>query len=285
LTSIARDAPQYVVFFDELRRMGLMVDVDARGYGQRPERFADIARELVNAQVDLIVCAGDTAIRAAQKATTKIPILAVTDDMVGSGLVRSLVNPGGNTTGVSILATELDGKRQELLIEMVPGLRRMGALVDPNTTAPRMLQALQDAARARGVELSVYRVAKADDIVRAIAAAKHSGAAALNVLASPLLFANGRVIFERAATLRVPAIYQWPEMAEDGGLVGYGPRVVQIFRETLTRQAVKILRGARPADLPVEQPTKFELVILKTAKALALTIPQSVLLRADQVIE
>jgi putative tryptophan/tyrosine transport system substrate-binding protein len=131
----------------------------------------------------------------------------------------------------------------------------------------------------------VYRVAKADDIVRAIDSAKHSGAAALNVLASPLLFANGRVIFERAATLRVPAIYQWPEMAEDGGLAGYGPRVVQIFRETLTRQAVKILRGARPADLPVEQPTKFELVILKTAKALALPIPQSVLLRADQVIE
>jgi ABC-type uncharacterized transport system substrate-binding protein len=278
--------PQYVVFLEELRRMGFMVDVDARGYGQPPERFADIARELVNAKVDLIVCAGDAAIRAAQQATATIPILAVTDDMVGSRLVRSLVNPGGNTTGVSILATELDGKRQELLIEMVPGLRRMGALVDSHTTAPRMLQALQGAARARGVELSLYRVAKADDIVRAIDAAKNSGAAALNVLASPLLFANGRVIFERAAALRVPAIYQWPEMAEDGGLVGYGPRVVQIFRETLTRQAVKILRGARPADLPVEQPTKFELVInLKTAKALGLTIPQTLLLRADRVIQ
>ena len=121
-----------------------------------------------------------------------IPILALTEDMVGSGLVRSLANPGGNTTGVSILATQLDGKRQDILIEMVAGLRRMAALADSNTTAPRELKALQEAARARGVELSLHRVAKPEEIAPAIGAAKHSGATALNVLATPLLFTTSR---------------------------------------------------------------------------------------------
>ena len=132
----------------------------------------------------------------------------------------------------------------------------------------------------------LQRVAKPEEIVRAIDAAKDAGAAALNVLATPLLFSNRRIIFERAAALRLPGMYQWPEMAEEGGLVAYGPRIVQIFRELMTRQVVKVLRGARPADLPVEQPTKFDLVInVKTAKALGVTIPPSVLQRADQLIE
>ncbi len=206
--------------------------------------------------------------------------------MVGSGLVRSLAQPGRNTTGVSILATELDGKRQEILIEAVPGLRRMAALADSNTTAARQLQALQEAARARGVELSIHRVSKSEEVVPAIDAAKTSEAAALNVLASPLLFANRQGIFERAAALRLPAVYQWPEMAEQGGLVAYGPRIVQIFREVVARQLVKLLRGAKPADLPVEQPTNFELVInLKTAKAIGHEVPAGFVLRADKVIE
>src|SRR5258708_27182261 len=124
--------------------------------------------ELVKAKVDAIFCAGDVAIRAAQRATATIPILAITDDMVGSGLVRSLANPGGNTTGVSLLATELDGKRQEVLMELVPGVRRMAALADTETTAPRQLQALKDMARARGVELSIHPVARPEEIVAAI---------------------------------------------------------------------------------------------------------------------
>lgn len=285
-----RDAPHHVALFDELRRAGFVLgqnlNVDTRGYGLGTDRLPDIAREVVNAKVDVILCGGDPAIRAAQQATATIPILALTEDMVGSGLVRSLANPGGNTTGVSILATQLDGKRQDLLIEVVAGLRRMAALVDSSTTAPPELKALQDAARARGVELSLHRVATPADIVPAIAAAKNSGAAALNVLATPLLFSNRRVIFERAAALRLPAMYQWPEMAEEGGLVAYGPRIVNIFRHQLTRQLVKLLRGAKPAELPVEQPTQFELVVnLRAAKALGLTIPQSLLLRADQVIQ
>jgi putative tryptophan/tyrosine transport system substrate-binding protein len=290
LSSNPRDAPQFVAFFEELRRVGFVfgqnLNIDARGFGLRPEQFAAIARALVNAKVDVIVCTGDAAIRATQYATATIPMLGITDDMVGSGLVRSLANPGGNTTGVSILATELDGKRQDILIEAVPRLRRLAALADSNTTAPRQLKALQDAARARGIELSLHRVAKPEEIGPAIDAAKNSGAAALNVLATPLFFANRRAIFERVTALRVPAMYHWPEMVEDGGLVAYGPRVVQIFRELMTRQVVKLLRGVKPADLPVQQPTKFELVInMKTAKAIGLTIPPSLLQRADQVIE
>jgi putative ABC transport system substrate-binding protein len=285
-----QDAPQHAAFFDELRRMGFKLsqnlNVDARGFGLRTERFAGIARELVNAKVDAILCGGDSAIRAAQQATVTIPIVGVTEDMVGSGLVRSLANPGGNTTGVSILATQLDGKRQEILMEVVPGLRRMAALADSHTTSPRQLQALQDETRGRGVELLLYRVAKPEEIVPAIDAAKNAGAAALNVLATPLLFSHRRIIFERAAVLRLPGMYQWPEMAEEGGLVAYGPRIVQIFRELMTRQVIKVLGGARPADLPVEQPTKFELVInLKTAKALGLTVPQSLLVRAHELIQ
>jgi len=184
---------------------GQNLKVDWRGYGLHPEQFPDIAVELIKAKVDFIFCAGGVATRAAQLATAAIPILAVTDDMVGSGLVRSLARPGGNTTGVSILATELDGKRQEILIEAVPGLRHIVALADTNTTAPRQLQALQEAARARGAELSIHRVAKAEEIAPAIDIAKASNGAALNVLASPLLFAHRQVIIERVATLRLPA--------------------------------------------------------------------------------
>src|SRR5262249_44464945 len=153
------------------------------------------------------------AVRAAQRATTSIPILALTDDMVGQGFVRSLGKPGGNTTGATILASELDGKRQEILIEAVPGVRRIAALADTHTTTPARL-ADEDAARARGVALSIHRVARREDIATAIDAAKAADAGALNVLASALLFNNRNIIFERAATLRLPAAYQWPEMAE-----------------------------------------------------------------------
>ena len=198
----------------------------------------------------------------------------MTDDMLGSGLVNSLARPDGNTTGVSILATELDGKRQEILIEAVPGLRRMAALADANRTTAAKLDALQEAARAHNIELSIHRVARGEEIAAAIDRAQASGATALNVLASPLLFANRQLIMDRVAALRLPAMYQWPETAEEGGFAAYGPRLIDIFRELLTRQLVKLFRGIKPADIPVEQPTKFELVInLKTAKALGVTVP------------
>jgi len=285
-----RDAAQYVALFDELRRFGFIegqnLTVDPRGFGLRSEQFQKVAVELVKAQVDVILAGGDAAIRAAQQATATIPILGSTDDMVGSGLVGSMARPGGNTTGTSLLATELDGKRQEILIEMASGARRIAALADSNTKASRQLEALQDAARARGIELSIHRIAKPEEIIAAIDAAQTAGAAALNVLASPLLHAQRQLIIERAAALRLPAIYQWPETAEEGGLAAYGPRQIPFSRDVRTRLLVALLRGAKPADLPVEQPTTFELVInLKTAKALGLTVPQSLLMRADDVIE
>jgi putative tryptophan/tyrosine transport system substrate-binding protein len=292
LTPSPRDAPHYAALFGELRRLGFIegqnLTVDWRGYGLRTEHFPDIAVELAKAKVDVIFCAGDAAVRAAQQATATIPILAVTDDMVGTGVVRSLALPGGNTTGVSIFATELDGKRQDILIEAVPGLRRMAALADDvNTTTPQHLQVLQGAARARGVKLSIYRVAKSEEIVPAIEVAKTSDAAALNVLASPFLFANRRIIIiQRAAALRLPAVYQWPEMAEEGGLIAYGPRLIQLFRELGSQQLIKLFRGAKPSDLPVEQPTHFELVInLQAAKGIGHEVPAGLVLRADKVIE
>ena len=290
LTSIPRDAPHYAALFDELRRLGFTegqnLTIDWRGYGLPNEQFSAVAAELIKAKVDVIYCAGDFAIRTAQQATATIPILAVTDDMVGSGLVRSLAQPGGNTTGVSIFGTELDGKRQDILIEAVPGLRRLGALADANSNTPRHLQALQDAARARGAELSIYWIAKSEEIVPAVDAAKKVGAAALNVLSSPLFVANRNIIIGRTATLHLPAIYQWPEMANEGGLIAYGPRLIQMFRDLGRRQLIKLFRGVKPADLPVEQPTHFELIInMKTARALGIAVPPTLLARADEVIE
>jgi putative tryptophan/tyrosine transport system substrate-binding protein len=162
----------------------------------------------------------------------------------------------------------------------------MGALTDSNTTAPPQLQALENAARAHGVELSIHRIIKPDEIPAAIDAAKVSGAEALNVLESGLLWGSRQIIMTRGAELRLPAIYQWPEAAEEGGFVAYGPRLVETYRDLMALQLAKLLRGAKPVDLPVLQPTKFELAInLKTAKALGLTSPESFLVRADKVIE
>jgi putative ABC transport system substrate-binding protein len=279
----------FIAFFEELRQHGYVqgqnLIMDDRGFDARFEQFPTLAAELIKAKPDAIICVGDAAIRAAQTATTAIPIVASTDDMVGSGLVRSLAHPAGNTTGVSLLAADLDGKRQQILIDFFPAEHRMAALADNQTTKPGRLQEIEDAARTRGVALSIYRVERSEDIRPAIKAAKADGAAALNVLASPMLHANRHDIIVETAALRLPAIYQWPDTAEEGGLLGYGPRFSEFLRQW-ARQLAKVLEGAKPAELPVEQPTKFELVInLKAAKALGLTIPESLLVRADRVIE
>jgi putative tryptophan/tyrosine transport system substrate-binding protein len=290
IQSAPRDAPHQLAFFAELKRLGFIegqnLTVDWPGYGIRVEQYEEHARALGRAKVDIILVGGDAAVRAAQQATAEIPILALTDDMVGQGFVRSLAMPGGNTTGVTILAAELDQKRQEILIEALPGIRRIAALVDSNITTPAHVQELEKAARARGVELSIHRASTPEGIAPAIEAAKTSGAQALNVLASALLFNNRSIIFDRVKALRLPAIYQWPEMAAGDGCIGYGPRIVQLYRDVMTRQVVRLLRGAKPAEIPVEQPTKFELVInLKIAKALGLELPTTLVARADEVIE
>jgi putative ABC transport system substrate-binding protein len=275
---------------DALRPYGFVdghnLTVDYRPWTLHVDQIWDYAAELVKERVDAISAGGDLAIRAAQKATPSIPIIAVTDDMLGSGFVTSLARPTGNVTGVSILAPELNGKRQEILIEALPGIQRMAALADSNTTKQEQLDSLRQAARARNVELSLHWIAKGDDIPPAIDASKASGAAALNVLASPMLNSNRGVIIELVATQRLPAIFQFPETAEEGGFAAYGPRFDQIIRELHARQIVQILRGSSVAAIPVEQPTKFELVVnLKTANALALTVPESFLARTDKVIE
>ena len=289
LSGSPRNSPPTVAMFDELRRLGFIegqnLTIDWRVYALHIDLIPEFAAELVRAKVDVIYASGD-AVRAAQRATATIPILAIAQDMLGQGLVNSLARPGGNTTGVSVLATELDGKRQEILIEAVPGLRRMGILADSKVTSSSQLQALQEAARTRGVEVSMHRVASTEEITPTLDTAKASGVAALNVLSSPLLYANRQLIMDRVAALRLPAVYPFPEEAEEGGFVGYGPTIVQIFRDIMAQKLVKLLRGVKPADIPVEQPTHFELWInLKTANRLGVTVPETLLARADKVIE
>ena len=285
-----RNALYNAALFDAVKPDGFIdgknLVVDDRGFGLRVDQLVDHASAIVRAQVDLIVCSGDPCVRAAQEATKTLPILALAEDMVRSGFVASLAKPGGNTTGVSILTSELNGKRQDILLEAVPGVRRMAALADANSSLPQQLQAMQDGARARGVDLLIYRVTKAEEIVGAIDAAKSSGAMALNVLASAFLHNNRQIILPRVAALGLPAIYQFPATAEEGGFIAYGADLDQIYRDIWARQLVKLLRGVKPADIPVEQPTEFELVVnLKTAAALGLTIPETFLARADKVIE
>jgi putative ABC transport system substrate-binding protein len=290
LQSAPRDAPHHLAFFAELRRLGLVegqnLTVDWRGYGMRVEQFDEHALSLVKANVDVIVAAGDSAVYVAQQATRAIPILGMSEDMVGQGFVRSLAHPGGKITGVSLLSPELDGKRQELLVEALPAIRWIAALVDGNITPPAHVQDLARQAHARGVELRIHRASTAEEIAPAVEAAKAAGAQALNVLASALLFNNRAIIFDRVKALRLPAIYQWPEMADRDGFISYGPRIVQLYRDVMTRQLARLLRGVKPADIPAEQPTKFELVInLKTARALDVEIPPTLIARADEVIE
>jgi putative ABC transport system substrate-binding protein len=289
LLPLSRDAPVNVAFFDELRRRGFIegrnLTIDYRAFAPHADLISEYAAELVRAQPDVIYVGGGVAIRAVQQATKTIPIVAFTDDMVGEGLVESLARPNGHTTGLSIFTTELDGKRQDILIEAVPGIRRMAALADSSTLTEVKARALQEAARARNIDLSIHRIVKGEEIAAAIDKAQASGATALNVFASPMLHGNSRLIMDRVAVLRLPAIYQWPEMAEEGGFAAYGPRLNQLS-DLAARLAANLLRGTKPADLPIEQPTHFELVInLKTAKALGVAVPPALLVRADKVIE
>ena len=284
-----REALSWSVFFDEMRKDGFVegrnLIVDWRFVGS-PDQTGRAAAELVQLAPDVLIPGGSTpAITAAQQATRTIPMVGTADDMLGSGLVPSLARPGGNLTGISFMATELDGKRLEILMELVPASRHMAALADPAVTGKPQLDALRSGAASRGVELSIYPARGAEEIASAVNAAQAGGATALNVLASPDLNANRRIILDRTAALGLPAMYQWPETAEEGGLAAYGPSGATINRMR-ARQVVKVLRGAKPADIPVEQPDKFELVInLRTAKAIGLEVPGTLLDRADQVIE
>jgi putative ABC transport system substrate-binding protein len=261
---------------------GQNLSLDVR-HAEKADRLLELANQLARSNVSVIVSFGDLGPQMAQKATKTIPIVALTDDFVGAGLVASLGRPKANTTGVNILSPELSAKRLSLLKEMFPSLSRVAVLWDPvNST---QLTSTQDAAGTLGVKIQVLEVRGREDVLKGFQAATKARAEALNVFASPLLSSLQKSIRELAARHRLPAIYQWREHAEEGGLMSYGPSLEEMWRQTALVTA-KILNGAKSTDLPIEQPTKFELVInLKTAKALGLTVPPSLLQRADQVID
>jgi len=281
-----RQTPAVLALFDELRLNGF---VEGKNLTIILGSFEAIDDHLANAAPDAIVAGPELPLRALQAVTRTVPLIGMTEDMVAAGLVASLSRPGGNITGISLLSPELDGKRQDILIETVPGARRTAAMADSNVTPPYHIQVLQQAARSRGVELSAFGVGGPEEIVSAIDAAKASGAEALNFLATPLFSVpgsrNNRLVMERIAKVRLPAIFQWPETAEAGAIAAYGPRLTEVNRQR-ARMVAKILRGAKPADIPVEQPTRFELVVnLKAAQAIGHDVPASLVLRADKVIE
>jgi putative ABC transport system substrate-binding protein len=251
--------------------------------GGRNEDIPALARELVAKQVDLIVTFGNLAVSAVQSASATIPLIGMSDDMVREGLAASMTRPGGHTTGVSMMGADLDLKRLELLHEFVPSARRIAALIDLSTSDNQ--KRIEATAGRLNLELVSFPIRNADDARRALDGIAAADVGAVNVLASPMLNGMRRTIIVRLIGARLPSIFEWPESAEDGGLIGYGAPILSLYR----RVAVlvdKVLRGAHPADLPIEQPTKFELAVnLQTAKAIGLAIPPPLLLRADRVIE
>ena len=262
-----------------------------RRFGEsNPDRLRQVAAELVERQVDVIVALSTTAARPAKQATSQIPIVAIgMADPVEDDLVASVARPGGNVTGTTFLGPELVAKRLQLLREVVPQLSRVAVLWHPRAYGDRtmagMLKEIESAAQSLGIQIQLVPAANPDDIADAFSAMIKERAAALTVFPSPMLFAEYPRIAGLASDNRLPAIYAAREGAAVGGLMSYGANLPDLSRQTAT-YVHKILKGAKPADLPVQQPTKFELVInLKAAKELGLTINRDFLLLADEVIE
>ncbi len=260
--------------------------VELRGAGGKPERITALAEELVAMRVDVIVSAGAVAGLAAKNATTTIPIVAGSGDPVRLGLVSSLGHPGGNITGLSMASVELSSKRIELLRELFPKKVKIGEMMDPANEYARLTRPEYERdIRALGFQPIFVDLAGADDLERAMSEIVRLGAEALVVRGDPVFVANSDRIGRLALRHALPAMSEYRELTSAGGLVSYGPSNVAAIRQT-GNIVDKILRGAKPGDLPIEQPTKFELVInMKTAKALGLAIPQALLLRADEVIQ
>ena len=290
--SPAANAARIEAFRQGMRELGYVegktIVIEWRSAEGKPDRLPALAAELVRLKVDIIVSGGPAPTRPAKEATSTIPIVMGFDnDPVGSGFVASLARPGGNITGLSTLAVEISGKRLELLKEIIPGLSRVA--VFGSSTFPGNAQALRETEFAAGVlavQSQYLDVRASKDYETAFREAKKARADAVLMLVwGAALASHRKQLVELAAKSRLPAIYADREHVEAGGRMAYGVSITDLYR----RAAIyvdKILKGAKPADLPVEQPTKFELVInLKTAKALRLTIPQSILLRVDEVIE
>jgi putative tryptophan/tyrosine transport system substrate-binding protein len=264
---------------------GRNISLEYRSAEGRASRLFDLAAELVHLKVDVMVAITSLGVRAAKQATSTIPIvMAGVDDAVEQGFVTSLARPGGNITGTSWLNPELSGKRLELLKETFPKVSRVAVLREAVGGASS-LRATMEAARVLGVHLQILELRDPNELDSAFAAMTRERAGALDVLPGPMITGYMRQIVDLAAKTRLPVIFPDGQFVESGGLMSYGPSVPDLYRRAAT-YVDKILKGAKPAELPVEQPTKFELVInLKTAKQIGLTIPPNVLARADKVIK
>jgi putative ABC transport system substrate-binding protein len=277
-------------FVQRLREHGWIEDrtvaIDYRWAEGRGERFAEIAAEFVRLKVDVIVTAGTDAVIAVKRATSVIPIVFGTaGDPVANGLVESLARPGGNVTGLSNQSADIAGKRLDILREVVPGLRRLAVMANITSSIGRLeMREVQAAARTLGLEVTTLEIRRAEDIAPAIQAL-NGGADALYVVTEPLVNTNRVQINTLALGARLPTLHGQKPYVEAGGLMSYGSNIPDLFRRAAD-YVDKILRGAKPADLPIEQPTQFDLVInLRTARALGLTLPGTLLARADEIIE
>jgi putative ABC transport system substrate-binding protein len=289
-TSTPSDLNQRTLaFVQRLRELGWIegrtIAIEYRWAEGRDTRFAEIAAELVRLKVAVIVTVG-SAVPAAKQATSVIPIVfAISGDPIGMGLVESLSQPGGNVTGLSSQATDLAGKRVELLREVIPGLRRLAIIANVGYPPAALdMREVEAATRVLGLEAVTSEIRRAEDIALGLEALR-ARADALYVCGDPLVVANRIRINILALGARLPAMYSSREYVEGGGLMSYGPNTTDLFRRA-AEYVDKILRGAKPGDIPVEQPTKFELAIhMTTAKVLGIQIPPSLLARADEVIE
>ena len=289
-TTLLVESQRVAAFVQRLRELGWIegrtVAIEVRWADGRTERFVEIAAEFVRLKVDVIVTQGTASVIAARQATAVVPIVfAGVADPVGTGLVTSLARPGSNVTGLSNQLVDLVGKRIEMLREILPGLRTLAIMANVGNPAPMLeMGEVSSMARTLGLEAATFEIRRAEDIAPAFDALK-GRAGALYVCVDPLLNTNRVRINTLAQGARLPTMYGVREYVEAGGLVSYGPSMLNHYRRAAD-YVDKILRGTKPGDIPVEQPTKFDLVInLTTAKALGLTVPDTLLARADEVIE
>ena len=248
------------------------------------QQLPELAAELARLKVDVFATFGDLTPKLAQQAASQTPIIAMSDDILGARLVSSLSHPERNITGLNIMSQELSAKRLDVLQEIKPSIRRVTALWDPTTGVSQVTQTEQ-AAKSLNIELRVREIHTRDDVAAAYQAAHDDGADAINIFASPFLSALYRTMIELSEQYRFPAIYQWKEHVEAGGLVSFGPNLASLWRQAGTIVA-KVLRGATPSEIPIEQPTKFELAVnARTAKGLGIQLPPTILVRADDLFE
>ena len=289
INAAANNEPFATLFRDALAARGYAegrdLRLDYRFADGDAQRYSEMAQALVRDRVGVIVVFSDPAARAAQRETQTIPIIAVLGDPIASGLIASLANPGGNLTGLSMFGSELAAKRLEILREILPTGQRFAVLIDRANVPPERLQAVEDGARALGVGLQTVSVRSPADLAAAFNAVRAGGADAVNILGSSILFAYRNEVGALALAHKLPSICDLPEMAAAGCLASYGPSWRELSGN-LAELTGQMLKGASPADTPVRQPTRFELVInLKVARAIGVKIPPAMLDRADEVIE